>query len=683
LGKVKHVHIIYKTHLDIGFTDLSAHVIESYVDHFIPKAIELANQVNTDEVKKFVWSVGAWIVDHYLRHTEGAKHKAMVDAIKKGYISWHGMPFTPHCEIMSEELFEFGLSIGKGLDDRFRKKTIAAKMTDVPGHTAGIIKYLAKAGIKYLHLGINDASALPDTPSTFVWKSPEGDEILVDYCQGYGGEKTLDFGEDVLYFAHSGDNLGPPTREEIETVYTSVQAKYPDAEVFGSGLSEYATSLLPFKDQFPVIEQEIADTWIHGAGTDPFKVGLFKAYLREMKKAANEGITPVEQEAFYHQMLMVAEHTWGLDFKKYLSDYVNWDKKSFQKARAWDKLSEDYAGNYPTLYEFSKNEFKKQVKNFDWEERSYSLFETSHQEQRDYLEKAILALSEAHRGRFHQIKADYLKMGILDDIPSFTQLTCKHLAFDGNQLRESEAGDHIEILDHGGIIFNGIKLGNFSYQLYGTETFERYQESYSHNMEVNYDWAMPDFYKCGFETKGAAKETQSYTPKLHESYIKDNALILHLKYEASLCDATGCPRHVFVKYVFGDQTIEVELNIVGKDAHRMPESLWITFLENNNYDNVQLKKLNSLIDPYNVVHRGNRNYHAVESVILNERETVITPLHTPLVSLGERRLYDFNQQYANHQQGVHFNIYNNLWGTNFKMWYEEDIKACFKLAFKA
>lgn len=672
MEKVKRVHIIYKTHLDIGFTDLSANVIKSYVDHFIPKAIELANEVNTDQIKKFVWSTGAWIIDHYLKHTEGAKHDAMVDAIKKGYISWHGMPFTPHCEVMSEELFEFGLSIGKGLDERFRKKTIAAKMTDVPGHTAGIIKYLAKAGIKYLHLGINDASALPDTPPTFVWRSPEGDEVLVDYCQGYGGEKALDFGEDVLYFAHSGDNLGPPTREEIETVYASVQAKYPDAEVFGSGLSEYAASLLPFKDQYPVIEQEIADTWIHGAGTDPFKVGLFKAYLREMKQASVAEISPVEREAFYRHMLMVAEHTWGLDFKKYLSDYVNWDKASFQKARTLDKLSDDYVGDYPSLYEFSRKEFKKQVKNFDWSERSYSLFESSHQEQRDYLEKAVLSLSVKNRQRFNDIRADYQNMGIPAKISTFTKLSERHVTLTNAQ---------VEILDHGGIILNGKELGKFSYQLYGTKTFERYQTSYSHNMEENYDWAMPDFYKCGFETKGATEEDQLYLPSLHESYMKDNKLILHVKYDDAFCEKTGCPRDVFIEYAFHEQAIDVELNVMNKDANRMPESLWISFLENNNYDKVQLKKLNSLIDPYHVVHRGNRNYHAIESVILNEKEATITPLHTPLVSLGEQRLYDFNQAYASHKDGIHFNLYNNLWGTNFKMWYEEDIKACFKLNF--
>jgi len=651
------------------------------VDNFIPKAIELANQVNTKDETKFVWSVGAWIVDYYLRHVDETRRGEMIRAIEKGYISWHGMPFTPHCEIMDEALFEFGLSIGQGLDDRFKKRTIAAKMTDVPGHTVGIVKYLVAAGIEYLHIGVNDASALPDTPATFIWKSPEGCELLVDYCQGYGNEKALDFGEDLLYFAHSGDNLGPPTRAEIEEIYASVQDKYPDAEVLGSGLNEYAEKLLQFKDQFPIIQEEIGDTWIHGISSDPFKTGLYKEYLQEMARIGDV-ISQKEKIGFYREMLMVAEHTWGLDFKKYLADYVNWDKESFKQARKRNELCAEYAGDYPSIYQFSKDEFEKQVKSFNWDDRSYALFEKSHQEQRDYLEKAVLALSAKNCQHFLTVKDSYMHMNLINEIRLFTKIETKFLILDGGELKESLTEGNIKIEQDGGINFNGHTLGNFSYLLYGTEIFEAYKQTYSHDLEENYDWAMPDFYKCGFETKGAWKENREYLPTFHGAYIKSNELILHLKYAHSLCEETGCPRDIFIKYIFSDHVIDVELNITRKDAHRMPESLWIGFFENNDYDSVTLQKLNSVIDPYAVVHRGNRNYHAVENITFDQGSVVIEPLHSPIVSLGEKRLYDFNQRYASHKDGIYFNIYNNLWGTNFKMWYDEDIKTCFTINFK-
>ena len=90
------------------------------------------------------------------------KTKRLCEAIEDGDITWHGLPFTTHTELMSESLFRYGLSLSKELDKRFGKKTIAAKMTDVPGHTKAIIPHLAENGIEFLHIGVNPASAVPD-----------------------------------------------------------------------------------------------------------------------------------------------------------------------------------------------------------------------------------------------------------------------------------------------------------------------------------------------------------------------------------------------------------------------------------------------------------------------------------------------------------------------------------------
>ena len=43
---IKKVHVVFKTHLDVGYTDYAYKVISKYFDDFIPKAIELANIMN-------------------------------------------------------------------------------------------------------------------------------------------------------------------------------------------------------------------------------------------------------------------------------------------------------------------------------------------------------------------------------------------------------------------------------------------------------------------------------------------------------------------------------------------------------------------------------------------------------------------------------------------------------------
>ena len=42
---VKKVFVVFKTHLDIGFTDLSSNVEKRYAEEFIPKAVEVSRNL--------------------------------------------------------------------------------------------------------------------------------------------------------------------------------------------------------------------------------------------------------------------------------------------------------------------------------------------------------------------------------------------------------------------------------------------------------------------------------------------------------------------------------------------------------------------------------------------------------------------------------------------------------------
>lgn len=128
--------------------------------------------------------------------------------MRPGYVSYHALPLTTHTELMSEELFCYALSIGKRLDEAFGRVTIAAKMTDVPGHTIAMVPILAKSGITYLHIGVNDSSRVPRVPALFRWRYGE-EEIAVSYAGAYGDAATLESGV-VLEFQHTMDNSGPP-----------------------------------------------------------------------------------------------------------------------------------------------------------------------------------------------------------------------------------------------------------------------------------------------------------------------------------------------------------------------------------------------------------------------------------------------------------------------------------------
>ena len=56
---MKKVFVVSKTHLDLGFTDYAENIRKQYIDKFIPEAIELAEKVNKDDKKYFIWTTGS------------------------------------------------------------------------------------------------------------------------------------------------------------------------------------------------------------------------------------------------------------------------------------------------------------------------------------------------------------------------------------------------------------------------------------------------------------------------------------------------------------------------------------------------------------------------------------------------------------------------------------------------
>ena len=170
---MKKVFVVSKTHLDLGFTDYAENIRRKYIEEFIPQAISLANTVNTAERKSFIWTTGSWILKEALAYATETQKADLLKALQNGYIVPHALPFTTHTELLDEDTFLYGLSIVDALDKIRGRKTVAAKMTDVPGHTKAIVPLLAKHGIKLLHIGVNGASAVPDVPECFLWKQDD------------------------------------------------------------------------------------------------------------------------------------------------------------------------------------------------------------------------------------------------------------------------------------------------------------------------------------------------------------------------------------------------------------------------------------------------------------------------------------------------------------------------------
>ncbi len=679
---IKTVHLVFKTHLDIGFTDLAANVVERYFNSFIPGSLALAEQMHRrGGTERFIWTTGSWLIYEYLEQAGPAERRRMEEAIERGDIAWHGLPFTTMTEAEDADLFRFGLSLSRSLDARYGRTTIAAKMTDVPGHTRAIVPLMAEAGLQLLHIGVNPASSAPDVPPAFVWRSPDGAEIPVLYSAGsYGTLHLIEGLEDALLISLTNDNLGPPPLEAILGVYDQMREQFPGAEVKASTLDAFAHKLATVKSSLPVVTGELGDSWIYGIGSDPKKISRYRELLRLAQAWRARGVDPAALRTLNRSLALVPEHTWGMDEKVHLGDYVNYATADFAAARERDLVD---TLDVPEAY----------VRYSFWArpDNTYSRFESSWQEQRAYVSRAVDELEDkALRAEAAErlamveprlpdkdgyepldpagvIKTPHYIVGLDPDTGGITRLEQREPS------RTLAAPDHV--------------LGLFRYESFSQADYDRWMHDYAINLEDNAGWAYADFTKPGMDAARPRPEHRMYEPRLIAAMQRPtddgHDLLLELAMPEACATLLGAPRKLTIEYAFREQHIDIRLQWFGKQACRLPEAAWFSFKPMvTTPENWTMDKMGQAISPLDVVRHGGRTLHAIgRGVEIRDASgyLAIDSLDAPLVAPGAPRLLHFEDSQPSLQDGMHFNLHNNLWGTNFPMWFEEDALFRFTL----
>ena len=91
-------------------------------------------------------------------------------------------------------------------------------------------------------------------------------------------------------------------------------------------------------------------------------------------------------------------------------------------------------------------------------------------------------------------------------------------------------------------------------------------------------------------------------------------------------------------------------------------------------------KLGLPVSPFEVVAGGNRKLHCAKRLVYDAADcrAAIEAFDAPLLSVGGRHLYDVDDAYGDMDDGLWYLLYNNRWGTNFKQWFEEDMRFTFE-----
>ncbi|MFH8519874.1 DUF5054 domain-containing protein [Streptomyces gelaticus] len=682
------VHVVFKTHLDLGFTDTAANVTDRYVHEYLPRAIDLARELDRrGGPARFVWTTGAWLIHEALRLSTPDERSVLEDAIRAGHVRWHGLPLTTHTELMDPGLVEHGIAIGRRLDSAFGRRTIAAKMTDVPGHTIGLVPFLANAGIEYLHLGVNDASAVPEVPEFFVWRAPDGSEVVVNYARSYGatelGVAIVPGGTEALHLAHTGDNSGPPSADDIEELFARLSEAYPGATIVASTLDAFAAAVLPMRAHLPVVDQEIGDSWIHGAASDPILTARLRALLRLRTVWVDADVLvpgTAECDGFSDALLLIAEHTWGEDLKTFLPDYAHYEKAAFQQARAADvvdpALNPTSTGAYAWAY--TEHPHPRGLR--------YSGFERSWSEQRAYIDRALDALTPERRAAAQRVLGALTPTA--EPRPGQTPIdpTAEHKA-GAYHVRFGDDGALVSLVDPDGAEWAGPEhpLAAFRYQTFDEHDEERWVREYCRDIDKHAFWAIPDQTKPGLSIAAALPATV-FAPRCVSADRSDEddatVVTLRLALPEAATEAWGGARDIALAYRFPHRpgSIEITLDLRDKDASRLPEASWLGFRPRTAPGSWTVGKLGSRIDPRAVVRNGNRSLHALTDVTrAAERFFSLRPLDTPLVAIGRPSLLRFDNAVADPDDGIHVLLHDNVWGTNFRMWLDDDLRARFVL----
>ncbi len=663
---IRKIHLIFKTHLDVGFTEFAQKVVENYFTRFIPQALTTAEELrHAGGTERFVWTTGAWLIYEYLEQAEAHGRERLEKAIEAGDIAWHGLPFTTHSELLDPELFRFGLSLSAELDRRFGRRTIAAKMTDVPGHTRGIVPLLAEAGIQFLHIGVNPASTPPDVPPVFTWCSPDGSDVMVMYHKGsYGDLMTVPGLDEAIAFAHTGDNRGPQSADGIRKVFTEFHQRFPGVELVASTMDAFAECLLTVKDRLPKVCSELGDTWIHGIGSDPGKVSQYRELLRLRKSWLAKGRLKVDSLLYRdlsRALLLVPEHTWGMDVKTHLADYEAYTASEFRAKRG-----------QPNFIKFASS----------WDEqREYVRRAVDELIDRDLKEEARATLSTLQPVR--PLAVNYGQAASLEEVfeTSYFRMSFDPATGAITNLESKETRRRWASVD--------TPIGLFQYETFSQSDYDRFYRQYIKNKRQVWTWAIPDFTKLGMENAGA--EHRTWLPCLtalhHRQSNRGDSFLLQLDYSGQPVEKYGCPANVAIEIeaLHDEPVLNFTVQWFDKAACRLPEAIWFSFMpRTGRSSNWQMDKLGQLISPLEVIRNGNRKLHALGTGLFYQDEhsgLAIETLDTPLVAPGERSLLDFNNRQPPLRKGMHFLLYNNLWGTNFPMWYEEDARFRFILKF--
>ncbi len=726
--KVEQVVVVFKTHFDIGYTQLAREVVERYRTSMIDKALDVCD--HTDKLppaNRFVWTLSGWPMTQILWPGQTPQRRARIEkAIRQGRLVWHALAGTTHTESMGVEDLVRSLEFSSRLARQFGQPLPRdAKMTDVPCHTWLLPTLLRRAGVDFLHLGCNSASGSPDIPALFWWEGPDGSRLLTMYtAEGYGTELVppKDWKHKTwLALIHTGDNHGPPTPQETEALLQRAKKELPGVKIRMGRLSDFGDAILAEEKQkptLPVIRKDMPDTWIHGLMSMPQEASIARNVRPQMQALESlntllgcwgvkvAAAAPALATA-YEGSFLYSEHTWGASSRFYSPRLYGEKWKEAYAAGKYKYADESFRehGDYirkaqtatapaiaenmkalasavnvagPRLVVYNPLPWPRDelVPWGDWKTlREWKDASTGEPIPWEHsFGKWCLAVRGIPASGFRTLVPAAAHEAPRSPRPrgdNLMQNEYFHVGIDASRgvlrsLVDKRTGR--ELIDRSA----SYGFGQYLYERFDKQRHLKFLDDYCKKPLPG--WA-EEFGRAALPPASEAPYTAASPKNFIPFFIRDLGTTRLLLNNVTALPGNGVPHEIELRVILnsGRPYVDLEYTIRNKRPDPWPEAGWVCLPFAVDQPQFRLGRPGSIIDPSKDSARST-NYEmycldtGLTAIGPDGKGVGVCPLDSPLVSLGQPGGFRFTREWSPRKPTVFVNLFNNIWGTNFQQW---------------
>jgi alpha-mannosidase len=230
-----------------------------------------------------------------------------------------------------------------------------------------------------------------------------------------------------------------------------------------------------------------------------------------------------------------------------------------------------------------------------------------------------------------------------------------------------------------------VGFGQYVYDVYANSEITAFIKKYAYRF---YDWGIHDFGKTGYPEQQKRVSFTTSAPELNLVQEDNSMRIECLSFgERESHDEYGNAGKISWSISLHAESpyLDIELQLKDKEETPKAESGSLVFPLKLDQAQYRINKMGTVIDPI-------RDLVPSSSTLLNcceyfvdvtdgkgEVGMSIVPLDSPLFYIGKNGIWDYEHQYKPEKPELHFNLFNNMWGTNFPQWIGGDLRYRYRL----